>query len=228
MGDEKTPPSWWTTLPGVITALAGLLTAVGGLVLVLNKAGVIGTAKNADGNPPAVTSTLQTGTKDQEISKTPRKAKVEGGSQAQIIEATTNRAEPRRPASNWTHTVRIRDLIFEYNSADGSAEVLRDGVVLRSYSPGDFSSGWTNIVPTPYGTLFYNRQTGHGSVVRFDNNGNGSTIKAYPSPGSPAFAAGWTDISFTRQGIEFNNAATGAHALGEIDSAGNFRTIRSR
>src|SRR5205809_278697 len=76
MGEEKTPPSWWTTLPGVITALAGLLTAVGGLVLVLNKAGVIGTQKNA-ADPSVISSTLQTGdAKDQQASpKQPHKPK---------------------------------------------------------------------------------------------------------------------------------------------------------
>jgi len=40
MRDEKNPPSWWTTLPGVITAVAGLLTAFGGLLLVLHTLGV--------------------------------------------------------------------------------------------------------------------------------------------------------------------------------------------
>ena len=213
MGEEKTPPSWWTTLPGVITAFAGLLTAIGGLVLVLNKAGVIGTAKNAGANPPAVASTLQEKSKDQAVHR-------------QKVENDTKPTETRRPAGNWTHTVHIRDLILEYNSADGSADVIRNGAVIRTYAPGDFSAGWTNIVPTPHGTLFYNSQTGHGAVVRFDNNGDGDTIKAYPSPGAPAFAKGWTDITHTSQGIEFRNAATGAQSLGEIDSAGNFRTVR--
>ena len=227
MGEEKTPPSWWTTLPGVITALAGLLTAVGGLVLVLNKAGVIGTQKNA-ADPSVISSTLQTGdAKDQQASpKQPHKPKFVPDTKAQDGETPAKPAAPPRPVSNWTHTAHIRDLTLEYNAADGSADVIRNGEVIRTYPPGDFAAGWTNIVPTPHGTLFYNSQTGHGAVVRFDDNGNGSTIKAYPSPGSPAFAKGWTDITRTNQGIEFKNANTGAQALGEIDSAGNFRTIR--
>jgi hypothetical protein len=40
MPDEKNPPSWWITLPGVIASVAGLLTAVGGLLLVLHTLGV--------------------------------------------------------------------------------------------------------------------------------------------------------------------------------------------
>ena len=218
MSEEKTPPSWWTTLPGVITALAGLLTAIGGLVLVLNKAGVIGTQKNTD--PSVVSSTVQAGDA-KETSPRPRKTRDPKPDETPAKPATQS-----RPVNNWTHTVHIRDLTLEYNSADGSADVIRAGAVIKTYAPGDFSSGWTNIVPTPHGTLFYNSQTGHGAVVRFDDNGNGSTIKAYPSPGSPAFAKGWTDITRTNQGIEFKNANTGAQALGEIDSTGNFRTIR--
>jgi hypothetical protein len=63
-----------------------------------------------------------------------------------------------------------------------------------------------------------------GSVVRFDDSGNGNTIKTYPSPGSPSFARGWTSITLTADGLLFKNAATGETTLGEIDSRGNFRT----
>ena len=124
-----------------------------------------------------------------------------------------------------TDSVRIGNMVLEYNSVDGSAVMKgSDGAVLRTYSAGGFAPGWTQIVWTQHGTLFYNSRTGVGSVVRFDDSGNGNTIKTYPSPGAPSFARGWTSITLTADGLLFKNAATGARALGEIDSSGDFRT----
>jgi len=254
MGEEKTPPSWWTTLPGVITALAGLLTAAGALLIGLNKAGIIGATSSSAATPTVVTDTAKPGVQkpdapkadvtaqqaapkrshQESLAKPPDSAKHVESSVAPAqppptqVDTRVKTVEPSlHPARAWTHTVRIGDFTLQYDSADGSAEAIRDGAVIKSYPAGGFAPGWTNIVWTPHGTLFYNSHTGHGSVVRFDNNGSGNTIKAYPSAGLPSFATGWTDITLTRQGIEFSNAVTGAHAVGEIDSQGNFRTLRS-
>lgn len=150
-----------------------------------------------------------------------------------------NRSEPTevRPAADigkivggmaggrGIHTVRIRDMVLEYSQVDGSAVMKgRNGGVLKTYPPGGFAPGWTHIVWTPQDTLFYNSKTGVGSVVRFDDSGNGNTIKTYPSPGSPSFAKGWTSITLTAGGLVFSNATTGATVMGEIDSQGNFRS----
>jgi hypothetical protein len=60
MSDEKNPPSWWTTLPGVITAVSGLLTAVGGLLVVLNTLGVFDKSQApVEQNPPIAGKTAE-------------------------------------------------------------------------------------------------------------------------------------------------------------------------
>ena len=40
MGEEKSPQSWWATVPSLWTAAAGTITALSGLILALNQAGV--------------------------------------------------------------------------------------------------------------------------------------------------------------------------------------------
>jgi hypothetical protein len=128
-------------------------------------------------------------------------------------------------AHHWTHTVRIRNMVLKYDTADGSGVMeSSNGSILKSYSAGGFAAGWTHIVYTPNGTLFYNSSTGRGSIVRFANDGSGNTIKTYPSDGAPAFATGWTNIRYTPGGIQFYNSVTKAHAVGDIDSSGNFTT----
>src|SRR5215831_16626783 len=36
MADEKSTPSWWQTVPGIMTGLAAIITAITGLILALN------------------------------------------------------------------------------------------------------------------------------------------------------------------------------------------------
>ena len=220
MPDEKSPPSWWSTLPGVITALATLLGAVGGLILALNAAHFFDKSKAADTNAgSSITQNSDSGQK-------PRMRKQGKGESAQDAEGTVAKNRPEEPAGNaahWTNTVPIRNMVLHYNSADGSALMTDSGgAVLKSYPPDGFSPGWTHIVPTPHGTLFYNASTGRGAVVRFKEDGSGNTIKAYPSPGAPAFAKGWTSITNTAEGLVFFNAANQTRLVGHIDSLGNF------
>jgi hypothetical protein len=88
---------------------------------------------------------------------------------------------------------------------------------------GDYATGWTNMVQTPNGILYYNAQTGEGAVGRVDAAGNHVTIKTYP----PSSFAGWTHVVNTANGILYYNANTGAGAVGRIDAAGNHRTMKS-
>jgi len=261
MPEEKSPPSWWATLPGIITALAALLTAAGGVIITLDKAHFFDKPQQAEvrSNPdappaaqglekpesagrkqkPGPKSGSETGAGSTVPPDQPgdRKSEQNNGSGTSAPQTGTNSPESRSPsqdigkklggiaAAHWTHLVRIGSMVLEYNSVDGSA-VMRgsNGAVLKTYPAGGFAPGWTHIVWTQHGTLFYNSRTGVGSVVRFDDSGNGNTIQTYPSPSSPSFATGWTSIALTAEGLVFKNAATGASALGEIDSRGNFRT----
>lgn len=93
---------------------------------------------------------------------------------------------------------------------------------LRTWPAGSFATGWTTIVDTPNGLLYYNAQNGAGSVGRIDSTGNHVTIRSYPAG---SFATGWTSIVSTPNGLLFYNAQTGAGAIGRIDSAGNHTTL---
>lgn len=42
MSEQKTDPSWWQTLPGVLTGIAAVITAVGGAIAVLHQSGLFG------------------------------------------------------------------------------------------------------------------------------------------------------------------------------------------
>ena len=232
MGGEKSSQSWWATLPGVITAVTGLLGAVGTLFLALNKAGVISNASVV--SPPAFTSS-----QPQTVPPTPKQkapANPNHPGSAQHIEevaqrnVTVSHPEATRPQpqrADWTDSVPFRDLILDYNSHTGSAEVRRaggSGEVLRTYAPGAFSAGWTNLAYTPNGILFYNRENGSAALGRIDEAGNHTTVKSYPAG---AFAVGWTHIVWTPNGILFYNSATGAGSVVRLDPNGNGTTIKA-
>jgi hypothetical protein len=261
MPEEKSLPSWWATLPGIITALAALLTAVGGVIVTLDKVHFFDKPQQSEVSPnpgaspaaPGVKKPTSAGRKQNPAPKSVSepgagstfppdqpsdpKSEQNNGSGTSAPQTGMNTPAFRSPSQDIgkklgaiasaraIHLVRIGNMVLEYNSVDGSAVMKgSDGAVLRTYSAGGFAPGWTQIVWTQHGTLFYNSRTGVGSVVRFDDSGNGNTIKTYPSPGSPSFARGWTSITLTADGLLFKNAATGETTLGEIDSRGNFRT----
>jgi hypothetical protein len=54
MSDEKSPQSWWSSLPGVLTASATAITAIGGLIAILGQQGLF--HKSATETPPVVAS----------------------------------------------------------------------------------------------------------------------------------------------------------------------------
>src|SRR4029077_15055166 len=83
-------------------------------------------------------------------------------------------------------------------------------------------TGWTQMVETPNGTLYYNARTGAGAVGRVDSAGNHIIIKSYAAG---SFGA-WTHIVNTPNGILYHNSKTGAGAVGRIDEAGNHTTIK--
>ena len=90
----------------------------------------------------------------------------------------------------------------------------QDHATIKSYPNGAFALGWTHIVSTPGGILYYNVETGAGAFGSLDGAGGHTTLKTY-APGG-AFATGWTRIVSTPNGILFYNGQTGAGAVGRI------------
>ena len=97
--------------------------------------------------------------------------------------------------------------------AFGTLDGTGGHTTIKTYAPGAFATGWTQIVSTPGGILYYNAATGAGAIGRFDGAGNHTTVKLFPAG---AFATGWTRIVSTPTGILFYNGQTGAGAVGRI------------
>jgi len=134
-----------------------------------------------------------------------------------------------RSPADWTHSVRVGNLILEYRSTTGEAQVERidrsgNHATVKQYPAGSFSTGWTSIVSTPNGILFYNSSNGSGAVGRIDESGNHTTVKKY---NTGSFSRGWTNVVSTPNGILFYNRDTGSGAVGRIDASGNFNTIKT-
>lgn len=89
----------------------------------------------------------------------------------------------------------------------------QDHTTIKTFPNGAFALGWTSIVSTPGGILYYNTATGAGAIGRFDGAGNHTTLKVFPPR---AFATGWSRIVSTPSGILFYNDQTGAGAVGRI------------
>jgi hypothetical protein len=117
--------------------------------------------------------------------------------------------------------VLMGKLTFFYQGRNGEAVVFQkdaDGKIqlIKCYAAGAFASGWTHIVSTPNGVLFYNSANGSGVVGRFDETGRFVNLKSY------AFAAGWATIRYSDGVIEFRNDKTGATAIGQIETDGTY------
>jgi streptogramin lyase len=83
--------------------------------------------------------------------------------------------------------------------------------VSTSFKTSAYSKGWTHIVNTPNGILWYNSQTGAGAVGQFDSAGNYTNTKVLN------FSAGWTHIVSTSEGIIWYNAKTGSAVVGRLE-----------
>jgi hypothetical protein len=92
--------------------------------------------------------------------------------------------------------------------------LAQEHATLKSYPTDTFSAGWTHIVSTPNGLLYYNAQTGAGALGQLDGAGTPTTLKSYPAG---TFSAGWTHIVSTPNGLLYYNAQTGAGAVGRVN-----------
>jgi hypothetical protein len=151
-------------------------------------------------------------------------ASLTAASLAQDSGAAIGKLVGEMAGGKWTHVVRDGNLILKYRSNTGEAVVedANSNAILRQYPAGSFSTGWTNIVDTLNGLLYYNRDSGTGAVGRLDASGGHTTVRQYSN-----FSRGWTNVVSTPNGILFYNRNTGSGAVGRINESGDFTTVKS-
>src|SRR5204862_8277587 len=105
------------------------------------------------------------------------------------------------------HSVNVRECYMGV-CTDRSTSWLQP---LSNFRPGSFALGWTSIVQTNNGVLFYRQSDGLQVMVDLDSNGGVTTRQRlqYLKPGYTAVVAAGSNILFY-------NAATGDAALGQI------------
>lgn len=126
----------------------------------------------------------------------------------------------------WTHILdgnfhhRTVHLPLFYNAATGSG-AIGYAPTIRQFPDSAFARGWTHIVATGPGLLFYNSRTGQGAVaVPIDSSPNNAqniddirTVKIF-NPGD--FATNWTHVVSGDSDILFYNSADGSGAIGRL------------
>jgi M6 family metalloprotease-like protein len=103
---------------------------------------------------------------------------------------------------------------YVYSGAPGQFATI-SGVrfkQLRGYAPGSFTTGWSHIVETSNGVLFY--RAADGLQVMTDVGANG--VITTRSNTVKTLRAGWTHIVSVNDDILFYAAASGDAAVGEI------------
>jgi len=131
-------------------------------------------------------------------------------------------------STGWTKIVSTSNGILFYNATSGSGAVgewslVRSGLgfgaivgvnftQLNGYDPYSFATGWTHIVNTSNGVLFYN--SGTGLHVMADLNPGG--IVATRADSVQTLESGWTSIVSDGNNLLFYNSGTGDAAVGFI------------
>jgi hypothetical protein len=128
------------------------------------------------------------------------------------------------PSSGFTHSVRVGDLILDYQSSTGLNKVRRIGWFGHTQDSGaipNFSSGWTSIVPISNDILFYNRDTGSTAVGKLNEDATFEDLRDSSLP------RGWTSIVNTPNGVFFYNKNDGSAEVGRFDgTTGNYTAIK--
>ncbi len=136
----------------------------------------------------------------------------------------------------WTHLVSTYNGMLFYNSRTGQGEFGRFDTRTGEYTnmklyaggvfgplTGGYALGWTHVVWSPTGILFYNERSSRVQIGRIDTTGEFTKINSYDAG---AFATGWTHIANTRNGIFFYSSKDGFRlAVGRIDDKGLFTTV---
>lgn len=134
-------------------------------------------------------------------------------------------------ATGWTNIVDTPNGLLFYNAFNGSAAVgdwsyvsagtgfgtiVKVNFVQHSSYPDGLSTGWTHIVNTNNGVLFYNSASGLEVMVDVLASGVISTRLATVA----TIAKGYTAIAADNQNIMFYNGASGDVAIGAIRNFG--------
>jgi hypothetical protein len=137
-------------------------------------------------------------------------------------------------ATGWTHVVDAGShLLLFYNAHTGAGAIGRvtyrsdepggwliipDRVVTtRVYQPGSFLAGWTHVVATSGGILFYNAQTGGAAIGNVRHVSGGDQFVTENSFATAPFPTGWTHVASGGGDLLFYNARTGEGAVAAID-----------
>lgn len=160
--------------------------------------------------------------------------------------------------TGWTHVVSYFDGVVFYNEQTGALAYVRldaslTPITIKSFPAINsqttansrlgkilttnprrvtFNTGWTHLVATYNGMLFYNRLTGAGEFGKFDvRTGNYETLKLYQGgvfgPLTGGYAQGWTHVVWSPTGILFYNANNSRVLIGRIDTTGEFIKLNS-
>jgi hypothetical protein len=140
--------------------------------------------------------------------------------------------------SGWTNILSTPNGLLFYDATNGSGAVGDwsyvtsgpSGLVsevdfrqLKLYLPGSFLTGWTNVVNTSNGILFY--CSINGKVAMTDVHSDGSVTTR---PGTQnTITTGWSNIASDNDDILFYNAANGNVGIGAIVKAGQYATYTS-
>jgi hypothetical protein len=130
-------------------------------------------------------------------------------------------------STSWTHIVSTANGLLFYNATTGAGfvgewSVVRSGpggdfgniskVNLNRLWSGSFSTGWTHILDTSSGLLFYRAGDGTTEVADVDTDGSVTTR----SGTRKTIAANWTSITSDKTHVLFYNATSGDAAVGGI------------
>lgn len=132
----------------------------------------------------------------------------------------------------WTSIVSTPNGLVFYNASNGTGAVgdwrivsggtgfgyvVRvDFLQLSSYPAGHLSTGWTHIVNTNNGVMFYNAANGLTVMTDILTNGTISTR----GNSVQTIRAGWTAITADNQSIMFYDSSTGDVSIGRIRGFG--------
>lgn len=142
-------------------------------------------------------------------------------------------------SAGWTNIVSTVNGLLFYNSVSGSGAVgdwsfVKSGAGLGTitqvtfnrshlYGPGSFLTGWTHIVNTSNGTLFY--CSVNGRQVMADVNADGSVTTR--SGTEQTITTGWNSIVFENDNLLFYNDASGDVAIGTIREPSQLENVLS-
>ena len=193
MSDEKTPRSWWSTLPGVLTALGGLLTAVGGLLVILHTLGLF-PVPNASQDQTVKTEKKEDKPQTTPVSKAPENRATKS---AEVVQAPPKPVSkpPENLVANITEPIQVPPKPQTLNIPDTKINFVERNGYLVSAESG------SPLCPTPPGmrTGCYTLEHEYRQNWRNTPDGyyaNGKKVKTYSNRSERVFEIVDTKISF--------------------------------